>query len=139
MAHLAFKCYLRGVLMVLIGNMVWIITEESCKANTAWKVFPGLMLYNLFSFYGYSMISLYILYLDNDFRSKICYFESMSERNLCIGFIWFNWMFPSIKTLESAQKDKNVDGDHDKDGMDKDEDEEEPTQDDGTETIYKNE
>lgn len=92
----AFKIFLRGVLMIFIGNLLWIITEEACNSDNGWKSFPGLMFYNLFTFYGYSMITIYIVYLHNDLKQNICYFQSLHQRKCNIVFIWFHWLFPSI-------------------------------------------
>ena len=111
MAHLAFKVFVRGVIMIFIGNILWIITEESCSSSNGWKSFPGVMFYNLCTFYGYSMITIYIVYLHNDLKRNICYFQSMNQRNLCIGFIWFHFLFPSIKTsrrLTSNLHNQNI-------------------------------
>merc|ERR1712176_1280695 len=84
------------LIMILIGNLSWIITEESCKNDNGWKIFPGLMFYDLFTFYGYSLVSVYIIFLNNDLQRKICYFQTLHGISLNQCFIWFHWLFPSI-------------------------------------------
>eukprot|EP01084_Bolivina_argentea_P303835 524669_1 len=122
MSKCVFRYFIRGIVMILIGNLLWIITQELCSADHGWKYFPGVMFYNLFTFYGYSLISMYIIFLNNDLQRKICYLQTMKQRKLCIGFMWFHYLFPSIKiSNNNANKnhiDENIEQKENNDTMD---------------------
>eukprot|EP00484_Ammonia_sp_Unknown_P029343 CAMPEP_0197029626 /NCGR_PEP_ID=MMETSP1384-20130603/9032_1 /TAXON_ID=29189 /ORGANISM="Ammonia sp." /LENGTH=315 /DNA_ID=CAMNT_0042458831 /DNA_START=197 /DNA_END=1144 /DNA_ORIENTATION=+ len=109
MAHFAFKVFLRGVITILIGNLLWIITEEACKGGDhALKAFPGLLFYHLLTFYGYLMVIMYVIFLSNDLQRKVCYFESAKERGCGMLCVVCNTLLPSIK--RSNSRDSNAAG-----------------------------